>query len=79
MQKIDSGQEWPCRMIIRHVKNPLKCPLEFAAKILKFNFASSELRCLPLKRKNWASKLLAAIGTAYYTVPHSKVIPAPGE
>ncbi|GFU22046.1 hypothetical protein TNCV_405901 [Trichonephila clavipes] len=51
MEKIDSGHERPCRMIIRHVKNPLKCPFGLAAKILKFNFASSELRCLPLRRK----------------------------
>ncbi|GFW85477.1 hypothetical protein TNCV_145221 [Trichonephila clavipes] len=37
MQKIGSGHERPCRMIIRHVKNPLKCPLGLAAKILKNN------------------------------------------
>ncbi|GFV60338.1 hypothetical protein TNCV_3469741 [Trichonephila clavipes] len=51
MQKIDSVHERSCRMIIRHVKNPLKWPFGLAAKILKFNFTSSELRCLPLRKK----------------------------
>ncbi|GFX65001.1 hypothetical protein TNCV_451391 [Trichonephila clavipes] len=34
MQKIDSGHERPCRMIIRHVKNHLKCPFGSVAKLL---------------------------------------------
>ncbi|GFT88049.1 hypothetical protein TNCV_3039431 [Trichonephila clavipes] len=69
MEKIDSGNELPCRMIIRHIKNPLICPFGLAAKILtEFNFASSELRCLPLRRKwginitcgNWYRLLFGA-------------------
>ncbi|GFU64705.1 transposable element Tcb2 transposase [Trichonephila clavipes] len=51
MEKIDSGHERPCRMIIRHVKNPLMCPFGLAAKILKLIFASSVIRCLPLRWK----------------------------
>ncbi|GFS93134.1 HTH_Tnp_Tc3_2 domain-containing protein [Trichonephila clavipes] len=65
MEKIDSGHEQPCCMIIRHVKNLLKCLFGLAAKILKkvlkFNFASSELRCFSLRR---GIKLFAAIGAA---------------
>ncbi|GFX28595.1 hypothetical protein TNCV_3336551 [Trichonephila clavipes] len=49
------NRQRPCRMIMRHEKNPLSVHLAWDAlgkiKFLSTNFALAELRCLPLEKK----------------------------
>ncbi|GFV72982.1 hypothetical protein TNCV_1734501 [Trichonephila clavipes] len=62
------NRQRPCRMIMRHVKNPLECPFGLGA-LGKIKFLRSishhQTSGASLWGGNFASKLLVAIGIAY--------------